>query len=63
MMESSSHRPNTRGTGTSVFCRASRMRYSRSTLCAVLLTSFPGGFLRKTNLEDLESVIWYVGLL
>jgi hypothetical protein len=38
------------------------MRYSRSTLCAVLEMRVPGGFLRRTYLRFDASISWYVGL-
>ncbi len=62
MTESSSQRQYALGTGTSVEARAAMMRYSRSTLWAVLDTSRPGGFLRSTYRLPEGDVSWYVGL-
>jgi hypothetical protein len=62
MTASSSHRQYARGTGTSVPARAWMMRNSRSTLCAVLDSSLPGGFLRRTKRRPSAPVSWYVGL-
>lgn len=61
MTSASSHRQYAFGTGTSVCPKAWMTLYSRSTLCAVLERSLPGGFFRRTYRCLSAPVIWYVG--